>query len=107
MDTPHPSYPPLDLAAAGAVVLTNSRGIKEDLSRYSDNIQVVPPTLVAMRAGLAALATAAADAETRAANLRNDRICRDWGRALGPTVERIASHFTEEGAVTLRPARAA
>ena len=28
MDTPHPSYPPLDLAAAGAVVVTNTHGSK-------------------------------------------------------------------------------
>ena len=40
MATPHPSYPPLDLAAAGAVVITNKYGIKQTLNKYSQNILV-------------------------------------------------------------------
>jgi hypothetical protein len=36
--TPHPSYPPLDLASAGAVVVTNKHGVKKSLSNYSQNI---------------------------------------------------------------------
>jgi SAM-dependent methyltransferase len=31
MDTPHPSYPPIDLAASGAVVVTNTHGPKTSL----------------------------------------------------------------------------
>ncbi|MBU2839940.1 hypothetical protein HF670_10250 [Acidithiobacillus thiooxidans] len=38
MCTPHPSYPPLDLAASGAVVVTNKFGLKQNLSKYSQNI---------------------------------------------------------------------
>ena len=38
MYTPHPSYPPLDLAASGAIVVTNKFGLKRDLDRYSPNI---------------------------------------------------------------------
>ena len=94
MDTPHPSYPPLDLAAAGAAVLTNCRGMKQDLSRYSANIAVAALTPAALQAGLAKLARSACDDEARAAAVRADRICRDWQRALGPSVERIARHFT-------------
>ena len=45
MDTPHPSYPPYDLAAVGAAVLTNSHGIKTDLSDISDNIIVAPSSV--------------------------------------------------------------
>jgi hypothetical protein len=92
MDTPHPSYPPLDLAASGAAVLTNSRGLKQDLSRYSDNISVVSPTLPQLRAGLAALARAACDDEARSSAVENDRICRDWHRALDAAVARVAGH---------------
>jgi hypothetical protein len=93
MDTPHPSYPPLDLASAGAAVLTNCRGIKQDLSRYSDNIAVAELTPSGLQAGLAALARAACDDEARTAAVQADGICRDWRRALGPSVERIARHF--------------
>lgn len=39
MYTPHPSYPPLDLAASGAKVVTNKYGIKSDLLQYSSNIK--------------------------------------------------------------------
>lgn len=38
MYTPHPSYPPLDLAASGAVVVTNKYEVKDNLNNYSNNI---------------------------------------------------------------------
>lgn len=41
MATPHPSYPPLDLAAAGAMVVTNRFGVKQSLSNYSPLISTV------------------------------------------------------------------
>ena len=93
LDTPHPSYPPLDLAASGAAVLTNGHGLKQDLSGYSRNISVVPSTRRHLRAGLAALAQAACDVEARAEAVRNDGICRDWHEALQPAVARIADHL--------------
>ena len=43
MSTPHTSYPPLDLAAAGAVVVTNSWPGKTDLSRYGSSILLGAP----------------------------------------------------------------
>ena len=52
MDTPHPSYPPYDLASVGAAVLTNSHGIKTDLSDISDNIVVAPSTVDGLLEGL-------------------------------------------------------
>jgi hypothetical protein len=36
--TPHPSYPPFDMACAGAVVVTNKYANKKDLHIYSNNI---------------------------------------------------------------------
>lgn len=104
MDTPHPSYPPLDLAAAGAAVLTNARGVKDDLSRYSANIAVAELTPPALQAGLAALARAACDDEARAAAVQADGICRHWERALGPSVDRIARHFVHDSAPAARKA---
>ena len=53
MDTPHPSYPPLDLAASGAVVVTNRHGRKTSLCQYSENIVCVDPTVEALKAGIA------------------------------------------------------
>ena len=48
MDTSHPSYPPLDLAAAGAVVVTNTHGSKQSLQNWSNNIIAAPPTILAL-----------------------------------------------------------
>ncbi|MDG2046042.1 MAG: hypothetical protein P8J79_02420 [Halioglobus sp.] len=38
MSTPHPSYPPLDLVASGAFVVTNRFLNKQDLTKYSPNV---------------------------------------------------------------------
>jgi hypothetical protein len=94
MDTPHPSYPPLDLAAAGAAVLTNRHGSKIDLSRYSSNILMADTDRASLVAGLARLAERAADDEARAAARAADGICRDWSVALEETVSRMAAHYT-------------
>ena len=42
---PHPGFPPLDLAAAGSVVVTNNYGNKSSLASYSENILCVDPSL--------------------------------------------------------------
>ena len=52
MATPHPSYPPLDLAASGAVVVTNKDGPKTSLAHYSANILCVEPSLDALVSAL-------------------------------------------------------
>ena len=101
MDTPHPSYPPLDLAAAGAAVLTNRHGIKTDLSRYSDNILMANTDRASLVAGLARLAERAADDEARAAARAADGICRDWSATLEETVSRIADHYARGMAAEL------
>lgn len=43
MYSPHPSHPPIEMAAAGAHVVTNGFGPK-DLSRLSPLIRSAPPT---------------------------------------------------------------
>jgi O-antigen biosynthesis protein len=52
MFTPHPSYPPLDLAAAGGVVVTNRYGLKTDLSSYCENILCAELDIEAMLTAL-------------------------------------------------------
>ena len=61
MDTPHPSYPPYDLASVGSAVLTNSHGIKTDLSDISDNIIVAPSTVDGLLEGLREMVELARD----------------------------------------------
>ena len=96
MDTPHPSYPPLDLAAHGAAVLTNAHGLKTDLSCYSRNILLEQPDMPSLARGITRLVALARDPATRSANLRADQICRDWRVALEGVVDRLADHFTAD-----------
>jgi hypothetical protein len=93
MDTPHPSYPPLDLAAAGAAVLTNTHPGKETLNRYSDNILLAPPSVEGLVEGLWRLQALAKDDPKRARHREEDRIERDWTAALEPVVSRLAARL--------------
>ncbi len=93
MDTPHPSYPPYDLASVGAAVLTNSHGTKTDLSDISDNIVVAPPTVDGLLEGLREVVTLARDPERRAANVAADHVRRDWEQTLVPVVDWVMERF--------------
>jgi hypothetical protein len=89
MDTPHPSYPPLDLAAAGAVVVTNRHGTKTSLARYCENIICVEPTVAALRQGIADAVKLADDPVRRRKNLASARIGRDWEAAFAPVLRHL------------------
>lgn len=91
MYTPHPSYPPLDLASVGIPVLTSSFGPKTDLSSYSKNILCEAPTIPALLEGLRKLVDLAKDSGMRLENLEQDHINRDWVAALESVVERLAN----------------
>ncbi len=82
MDTPHPSYPPLDLAASGAVVVTNQFGNKQDLQAYSANILCAPATCAALVAALASGLRLAMDTERRERNYLASGLCRDWHQSF-------------------------
>lgn len=93
MYTPHPSCPPLGLAALGIPVLTNRYGLKTDLSGYSENILCADPDPDSLLEGLDRLLTLARD---RAACLRNrqaDGLCRDWAWTLEPVVAKLNDLF--------------
>jgi hypothetical protein len=93
MDTPHPSYPPYDLAGAGAAVLTNTHPGKSDLSDVSANILVADPSLEGLVAGLGRLAALGVDDDQRLRNRREDHIGRDWNASLAEVVESLVSRF--------------
>lgn len=85
MCTPHPSYPPLDLASAGKPVVTNRFSLKQDLSGYSPAIIAcdmgVDDLLKGLRRGIAM------------ASLPSERIpgpnglATSWQAALAPIVK--------------------
>jgi hypothetical protein len=89
MDTPHPSYPPLELAASGAAVVTNAHGCKKSLERWSRNIIVAPPSVAALGNALRDGVQLARDTARRFANCAEDHISRDWEVELRPVIDRI------------------
>lgn len=92
MATPHPSYPPLDLAASGAVVLTNSFGLKDDLSSYSRNILCENSSVNGLLCGLKKAIALANDKEQRNHNYETSAINRSWASALESAVDFVGSN---------------
>jgi len=81
MCTPHPSYPPLDLAASGGVVLTNRFGLKQDLSTYSENIVMADLDVPSLLDGLRRAVMLAQDRELRERNYAANGLSRSWSAA--------------------------
>ena len=89
MYTPHPSYPPFDLAASGAVVVTNRFGNKQDLSGYSRNIICGDLQLESMLAAMASGVALATDATQRSDNFQNNLLGTDWKASFADVVQRF------------------
>lgn len=87
MYTPHPSYPPLDLAASGAVVVTNRFGIKQDLSNYSKNIICANLDTESMLAALTEGIRLAGNVVERAENCRTNKLGLDWPLAFSEVIQ--------------------
>jgi hypothetical protein len=90
MYTPHPSYPPLDIAACGGVAVTNRFGVKQDLSNYSTSIVCAEGEVETLVEALRAGATLALDAPARAAAFADNRILRDWPTAFAPVLDDLS-----------------
>jgi hypothetical protein len=87
MATPHPSYPPFDLASAGAVVVTNRFGVKTDLSMYSPNILCVEPELKELVMALRRAVSLTLNEKLRAQNQANNNFIATWESALSGVIE--------------------
>ncbi len=82
MYTPHPSYPPLDLAASGAVVVTNRFANKQDLSAYSLNILCADLNTDALVDALRKGVALAEDDEARERNFAANGLGADWAASF-------------------------
>jgi Methyltransferase domain len=89
MYTPHPSYPPLDLAACGAVAVTNRYGRKVSLDQYSKNIICVDDDVKSLVHGIANGIALAKDKKTRQRNFDESRLARDWKKSFEPVLRRL------------------
>lgn len=82
MSTPHPSYPPLDLVASGALVVTNRFLNKQDLSNYSPNVICADLDLHSLTAALSN-AIALTDDQTDNNPVRIDHsLNTDWHKSF-------------------------
>jgi hypothetical protein len=82
MYTPHPSYPPLDLAASGGVVVTNRFGIKENLDAYSKNIICKEPNVESLVQGIDEGIKISCDMNLRYQNFEENNFIQDWNTSF-------------------------
>jgi hypothetical protein len=93
MYTPHPSYPPLDLVASGAVVVTNRFANKHDLSSYSANLICADLDRNALVNALKQAVAIATDSRVREQNYRANGLLTDWHHAVNETLQQLSKKF--------------
>ncbi|MGK8205217.1 class I SAM-dependent methyltransferase [Burkholderia cenocepacia] len=91
MDTPHPSYPPLDLAATGAIVVTNQHGCKTDLEKYSKNIICTSTDIESLQDGIKKALNLSRNPEQRSANFSSNSISKNWSQSFDKAFSVVAS----------------
>ena len=92
MYTPHPSYPPLDLVASGAVVVTNRFANKQDLNHYSSNLICAEPELAALVAAIREGVVLATDSLAREQNFRRNSLCMDWAQSFAAVIQSLSTN---------------
>jgi hypothetical protein len=90
MYSPHPSYPPLDLAASGAVAVTNKYGGKKTLAAYSKNIICVDSDIDSLVEGIKCGVELVGNRDARLANYHSSGLQRDWYTSLARALEFVA-----------------
>jgi beta-1,2-rhamnosyltransferase WsaF-like protein len=78
MYSPHPSYPPLDLAASGAVAVTNRYGQKQSLDAYSRNIVCADIGVDSLVQGIAEAVQLVRTPARRLQNYTDNGLLRSW-----------------------------
>jgi hypothetical protein len=92
LDSPHPGYAALDLAASGALVVTNQHGAKTSLQRYSDNIVCVDRSVASLKEAIRAAVHRVPGQPLNHGLVQSNR---SWDAALSAINSRIALPDTE------------
>ncbi len=90
MYSPHPSYPPLDIASSGGVVVTNKYLNKQSLA-YSDNIICRDLNMKSILEGFEQGVELIKGIQIRRENYLNNNIYRKWEDSLEAVIEFIDS----------------
>ena len=88
MYTPHPSYPPYDVACSGGVVLSNTMCNKTSFPQC-ENVILGDLESDAFMDSFAHAVALAQDMETRKKNFENSTILRNWSAALEEMVQNM------------------
>jgi hypothetical protein len=95
MLSPHPSYPPLEMAATGGLVVTNSYGVKtaDRLHQLALGMRVAEPTVE----GIAGAIVAATDEIRCGLNTQDAGVSlpTNWADALAPVLPRVEAAIDE------------
>ena len=102
MYTPHPSYPPLDVVASGAVAVTNSFDYKTDCE-WSENMLfgdlITEKMLEKLNEGL----KLSRNLEKRIENYQSQTIPSDWGKELSNVItfmeQQVPQFLVEKGLI--------
>lgn len=95
MFSPHPSYPPLDLAASGAVVVTNRYGMKQNLDNYSKNILCFDMDVNHLVEGIRLGIELSNNTELRVKNYNENNINRDWRTSFQHVLDKLEKWPTD------------
>jgi O-antigen biosynthesis protein len=96
MLSPHPSYPPLEMAASGGLAVTTAFANKtaERLASLSTNIIAVEPTIEGIADGLAQAAVRLADGEARRRGAAIS-LPTDWDASFAPLLPKLLDGLAE------------
>lgn len=89
MYTPHPSYPPLDMVASGAVVVTNRFANKDDLSNYSANLICANLNCDALVDALRQAMALVNNPVLREQNYQNNGLVTDWQETFSVIINQL------------------
>lgn len=93
MASPHPSYPPLDLAASGAVVVTNEWAGKMSFAGVSDRIETAQPEVAALAAAIGRAARRVEELTDQPFAPADTPYFAPWPENLAPAVEHLTRAF--------------
>ncbi|MDG2528795.1 glycosyltransferase [Caulobacter endophyticus] len=104
MMSPHPSYPPLEMAACGGVVVTNTYANKsaDRMAEISSNILAVEPSIDGVAAALAKAVDLLEDVEGRRAAAAAVQLPGTWDEALDPVVKALVERLAEHDVVPVQ-----
>jgi hypothetical protein len=94
MLSPHPSYPPLEMAVCGMLPVTTTFSVKsaEILQQYSRNIIAVPPRVEAVVDGLMEAFMRSGDTESRRVNAVSS-LPSTWDEVFEPMIPRVVEFW--------------